>query len=84
MGLSADLGAGDLAIDAAIFIYLIDEDARYLPLILPLFEDADSGKRNLVTSAITLLEVSGVPYRVGDVRLAERYELLLTRSRGCE
>ena len=29
-----------------------------------------------------LLEVLVVPYRVGDVRLAERYELLLTRSRG--
>ena len=82
MGLSEDLGPGNLAIDTAIFIYLIEEDVRYLPLILPLFEEADSGKRGLVTSAVTLLEVLVVPYRVGDVRLAERYELLLTRSRG--
>ena len=82
MGLSEDLGPGDLAIDTAIFIYLIEEDARYLSLILPLFEQADSGKRDLVTSAITLLEVLVVPYRVGNVRLADRYELLLTRSRG--
>ena len=82
MGLSEDLGPGDLAIDTAIFIHLIEEDARYIPLILPLFEQADSGKRDLVTSAITLLEVLVVPYRVGNVRLADRYELLLTRSRG--
>ena len=82
MGLSDDLGPGPLAIDTAIFIYLIEEDALYLPLILPLFEEADSGRRDLVTSAITLLEVLVVPYRAGDLRLAERYELLLTRSRG--
>jgi predicted nucleic acid-binding protein len=35
-----------------------------------------------VTSAITLLELLVVPYRAGDDALAERYELLLTRSRG--
>src|SRR5439155_15229502 len=48
----------------------------------PLFEEADRGDRELVTSGITLLEVLVIPYRVGDPQLAERYELLLTRSRG--
>ena len=38
--------------------------------------------RELVTSALTLLEVLVVPYRAGDRPLAERYEQLLTRSRG--
>lgn len=82
MGLTADLGSGPVAIDTSIFIYFIEEDPRFLPLVLPLFEEADTGKRELVTSAVTLLEVLVVPYRVGDVQLAERYELLLTRSRG--
>jgi plasmid stability protein len=45
-------------------------------------EELDEGKRELVTSALTLLEVLVVPYRVGNTPLAERYELLLTRSRG--
>lgn len=36
----------------------------------------------LVTSAVTLLEVLIVPYRAGDGALARRYEALLTRSRG--
>src|SRR5436853_195464 len=40
------------------------------------------GKRELVTSALTLLEVLVVPYRAGNRMLAERYEALLTRSRG--
>lgn len=43
---------------------------------------ADGGKRELVTSALTLMEVLVVPYRAGNRMLAERYEALLTRSRG--
>jgi predicted nucleic acid-binding protein len=82
VGLIADLGQGAVAIDTAIFIYFIEENAQFLPLVRPLFEEADRGKRKLVTSAVTLLEVLVVPYRAGDVQLAERYELLLTRSRG--
>jgi predicted nucleic acid-binding protein len=82
MGLSEDLGPGAVAIDTAIFIYFIEEDPQYLPLIVPLFEDADGGRRELVTSAVTLLEVLVVPYRLGDVQLAEHYELLLTQGRG--
>ena len=82
MGLIEDLGPGTIAIDTAVFIYFIEEEPRFLPLIIPLFKEADGGKRDLVTSAVTLLEVLVVPYRVRDVKLAERYELLLTRSRG--
>lgn len=82
MGLIADLGPGAAAVDTAVFIYFIEEEPRFLPHILPLFEEADGGKRELVTSALTLLEVLVVPYRAGNRQLAERYELLLTRSRG--
>lgn len=78
----ADLGPGSVAVDTPIFIYLIEEHSRFLPEILPLFKDADQGKRELVTSALTLLEVLVVPYRAGNRLLAERYEALLTRSRG--
>ena len=82
MGLITELGVGSIAVDTAIFIYFIEEDPRYLPEILPLFKEADQGKRELITSALTLLEVLVVPYRAGNRRLAERYETLLTRSRG--
>lgn len=82
MGLIADLGPGATAVDTAIFIYFIEEEPRFVPHILPLFEDADAGKRELITSALTLLEVLVVPYRGGNTSLAHRYELLLTRSRG--
>jgi predicted nucleic acid-binding protein len=82
VGLSTELGVGCVAVDTAIFIYLIEEHPRFLPAIVPLFREADQGKRELITSALTLLEVLVVPYRAGNRLVAERYEALLTRSRG--
>lgn len=82
MGLMADLGRGPLGVDTVIFIYFIEEHPQFLPLLEPLFREVDSGRRELVTSALTLLEVLVVPYRSGDHLLAKRYEALLTQSRG--
>ena len=82
MGLIAELGVGSVAVDTAIFIYFIEENPQFLPEIVPLFKEANQGKRELITSALTLLEVLVVPYRAGNRPLAERYEALLTRSRG--
>lgn len=82
MGLMADLGPGPVAVDTAIFIYFIEEHPKFLPLIEPLFREVDRGHMELVTSALTLLEVLVVPYRTGDHLLAGRYESLLTCSRG--
>lgn len=80
--LLADIGSGEIALDTAAFIYLIEENPRYLPLLEPLFARVDKGQARIATSAITLLEVLVLPYRVGDFRLAERYRELLTRSAG--
>jgi predicted nucleic acid-binding protein len=82
VGLIEDLGRGPVGVDTALFIYLIEEEPRYLPVIEPLFRAANEGTRELVTSTLTLLEVLVVPYRAGNRALAERYEALLTRSRG--
>jgi predicted nucleic acid-binding protein len=82
VGLIADLGRGPVGLDTAVFIYYIEENPGLLPLIDPIFRAADQGKRELVTSALTLLEVLVVPYRLGNRVLAARYEALLTRSRG--
>jgi predicted nucleic acid-binding protein len=82
VGLREDLGPGPTALDTAAFIYYMEENEVFLPLISPVFEDAASGRREIVTSALTLLEVLVVPYRAGNLALAERYEAYLTRSRG--
>ncbi len=82
MALIDDLGGGPIGVDTAIFIYYIEEDGRYLSSVAPLFEAADAGRLQLVTSALTLLEVLVVPYRAGNMALAQRYEAALTRGRG--
>ncbi|MGE5304762.1 MAG: hypothetical protein ACM3TN_15740 [Alphaproteobacteria bacterium] len=38
MGLIEDLAPGPFALDTAIFIYFIEEDERFLPLVKPIFE----------------------------------------------
>lgn len=82
MGLTKELGPGPVALDTAIFIYFIEEHPTFLPLVEPVFSAIDRGKPEVVTSGLTLLETLVAPYRAGNSRLAERYEALLTRSRG--
>jgi predicted nucleic acid-binding protein len=82
MGLIDHLGKGPVAIDTALFIYFIEEHPLYLPAVESLFTVVAKGRLAAVTSAITLLEVLVVPSRIGDMDLAQRYEALLTRSRG--
>lgn len=82
MGLTEQLGRGPVGIDTALFIYFIEEHPRFLALIEPLFAAADQGKLELVTSALTLLEVLVVPLRAGNLALAERYQSLLAGSAG--
>lgn len=82
MGLIDDLQPGPVALDTQIFIYFIEEDGRYLPLVKPLFEAIDRGDLLAVTSGLSLMEVLVVPYRSGNAALADRYDSLLTNSRG--
>ena len=80
----SDVGAGPVGVDAAIFIYFIEEHVQYLPIVEPLFKEASTGRQLLITSALTLLEVLVVPYRSGNRSIAGRYETLLTSSDGVE
>jgi len=81
LGLIEDVGEGPAALDTAAFVYWIEESPEYLEIVAPIFRAADAGDLEIVSSALTLLEVLVVPYRAGQLRLAERYEHLLTRSR---
>jgi predicted nucleic acid-binding protein len=80
--LGLTVAPGRVAVDTAIFIYWIEEDPRFMPLLEPFFEEVAAGAREIVTSALTLLELLVVPYRAGNADLAQRYEELLTNSRG--
>jgi predicted nucleic acid-binding protein len=82
MGLMNDIGRGPVGVDTVIFIYFIEEHPQFLQVMEPLFRGGDEGHVELITSALTLLEVLVGAYRTGDHLLAGRYESILTRSRG--
>jgi predicted nucleic acid-binding protein len=82
VGLIREIGDGPLALDTVAFIYFIEEHQRFLPVLDPVFAAIDEGLVPAIASSLTLLEVLVVPYRAGNVPLAERYEQVLTRSRG--
>jgi len=81
VGLAEDIGPGAVALDTVAFIYYIEDDPRYAPLLEPIFTRAGRDV-TVVTSAMTLLEVLVLPFRRGQAQLADRYDQLLTRSRG--
>jgi predicted nucleic acid-binding protein len=82
VGLIREIGDGPLALDTVCFIYFIEEHPRFLPVLDPVFAAIDKGHLPAIASSLTLLEVLVVPYRAGNIPLAERYERVLTRSRG--
>lgn len=82
MGLMEDIGSGPVGLDSAVFIYFIEEHPQFLPLVEPVFAAIDTGSLQGITSGLTLLETLVAPYRADNGPLAERYEALLTRSRG--
>ena len=77
MGLIEDLKGGPVALDTQVFIYFIEEDEHFLALVKPLFQGIDHGSIAAATSGLTLMEVLVVPYRTGNLALADRYEALL-------
>jgi predicted nucleic acid-binding protein len=82
LGLLSDLGSGPVGLDSSIFIYYIEENPRYLPLIDPIFEAIADGQLRAVTSSLSLLETLVIPLRAGNEVLARQYERFLTRSEG--
>ena len=50
MGLIDDIGPGNVGIDTSIFFYFIEEAPQFLPTLVPLFQDADKGRRSCCES----------------------------------
>lgn len=71
---------GPIGLDTSIFIYYIEEHVKWIDVVDSLFAKASSEDRRLVTSELTLCETLVLPYRAGDLPLAERYERFLTSS----
>jgi predicted nucleic acid-binding protein len=77
-GLSEKLtSASIVGLDTSIFICHLEANPIYIPLTKTIFESMEKGKFKGVTSAITLMELTVLPWRMGYENVAREYEAVL-------
>jgi predicted nucleic acid-binding protein len=69
--------AGVVGLDTSIFIYYLEANPKYLSLTKTVFVEMEAGKFQGVTSAITLMELTVLPWRKGYENVAREYEAVL-------
>ena len=70
-------GAGIVGLGTSIFIYHLEANPTYTPLTQIAFESMEKGKFKGVTSTITLMELTVLPWRMGYENVAREYEAVL-------
>lgn len=84
MGLIDSLRGNKVSLDTAPFIYFIEENAAYLPIVDPLFKAIDGGEIIAVTSIMSLIETLVIPIRTSDEALVRKYREILLGSEHLE
>lgn len=69
--------AGVVGLDTSIFIYHLEANPTYAALTKTVFENLEEGKFQGVTSTITLMELTVLPWRMGHENIAREYEAIL-------
>ncbi len=80
MGSLAVPASGSIYADANIAIYSVDQHPVYAAVCAPLWQAAQSGVVQVISSELTLLETLVGPLRKGDTDLADRREALWRRA----
>ncbi|MCI0477893.1 MAG: type II toxin-antitoxin system VapC family toxin [Anaerolineales bacterium] len=62
-----------LFLDTAPLIYYVEEDARYLSRVEPIFDQLDAGSLTAVTSPVTLAECLVMPIRKNQAELERAF-----------
>jgi predicted nucleic acid-binding protein len=71
------IGAGAVGLDTSIFIYHLEANPTYAALTKTVFEGVEVSKFQGITSVITLMELTVLPWRMGHENIAREYEALL-------
>jgi len=66
-----------IGLDTPIFIYFLENNERYGPLIQLTLNGIEKGKWQGVTSTITLMEITVRPWQLGRESAAREYEAVL-------
>jgi predicted nucleic acid-binding protein len=69
--------AGTVGIDTSIFIYQFENNSTYETLTKTFFKGMEAGRFHGVTSTITLMELTVLPWRKGYENVAREYEAVL-------
>jgi len=64
-------------LDASPFIYFLEGTSAYTDLVIPVFEAVENGSLQAVTSAITIMELTVKPLRIGRPDIADEYRRFL-------
>ena len=71
-----------VTIDTDIFIYYIEENPTYTPIVQLVFERITAGRLQVIISVITLIETLTQPLRKGRLDLVEEYRELFLSTKG--
>lgn len=66
-----------LALDTNLFIYLIEKNKTYFPLVKSLFEKIQKGQLYGVTSSLVYTELLSKPFQEENIILVDKYKVLL-------
>ncbi|WP_211529854.1 type II toxin-antitoxin system VapC family toxin [Methanocalculus chunghsingensis] len=83
MGLNLQLLLKDktaIALDTALFIYLIEENPTYIRFVEPIFLGISRGAIQACTSTITLIEVLTKPLEENNTELIQKYCEIMSDS----
>lgn len=82
MGLVDEIPLGArVAFDTSPLIYFMERNARFGPVVRPVFQLVDQGSLTAVCSTMSLLEVLVAPLRAKDPQLVQSYRELLLGTR---
>ena len=70
-------GASVVGLDTSIFIYHLKANSTYAPPTKTVFENLEGGEFQGVTSTITLMELTVLPWCMGHENVAREYETVL-------
>ncbi len=73
-------GVTRVGFDTAPIIYFVEAHPTYNPIVTAIFQGIDQTHYTGYTSSISLCETLTMPFKVGDLVLAERYRDLLLHS----
>jgi predicted nucleic acid-binding protein len=71
-----------VGVDTAPIIYFIERHPLYVHIMHSFFQEVQKGEIAVVTSTMALLETLVMPFRHGNVDLADQYRRILLKTEG--